>query len=715
MSKTLVIAEKPSVARDIAGVLGVQGNGNGCIEDADYVISWAIGHLVVDCAPEEQNPAWGGSWSLENLPMIPEGMKQKANDKTKAQYNILKKHLNSSEVGNVICATDAAREGVHIFDRIYKESGSTKPYKFLWASDMTSEGLRKAFANLLPASDKKGVSNAGWGRSAADWLVGMNFTRLYTIKCNDLVSIGRVQTPVLKMLVDRALEIKNFKTSNYWEIAGHFMAGNKDFNAQWYADPFKQGDERILEEETAQKIVARCSGKPGQVDFIESKPGQKKPPLPFDSTSIQREANKKFGFRAQQTLDLCQALYEIHKVLTYPRTDSRYISEELLGEIGKHFEAAAANYAALADLAVARVGEGNKFECVNNKKIADHHAIIPTSQAADKAKLSDDEWKIYDLATRRFLAAFLPSTKLENSTLWITVGEDRFKTSGKAFLDKGWLVAEPWRSSNDSILPKLSKGETVNIKAFQPEKKTTKPPSQHTENSLLGLMETAGKFVKNDELAEALKERGIGTPVTRPGIIERIVGRKYVDRIKKGNKESLIPTEKGIQVIQTVDALHPEMSSPELTGDWEKRLRDMENGEVSLEEFLSDIRNFVSKGIAKGKAGEVLYKGSGRGDRVEVGTCPICGKPVCENKKAFGCSGYPKCKFYIWKELCEGKISALAAKQLLTTGKTAKEIKFISPNTKKSFKARLKLMKNEEAENLEYKLEFVFKKSKKKK
>lgn len=703
MGKTLVIAEKPSVARDIAGVLGVQGGGNGCIENGEYIISWAIGHLVGISDPEIQDESWGGHWSLENLPMIPGSLKQEPGKKTLDQFRVLEKHLNSAEVDNVICATDAAREGVHIFQRIYTEAGSSKPYKYLWASDMTFEGLKKAFANLLPASDKEGVANAGFARSEADWLVGMNFTRLYTVKCNDLVSIGRVQTPVLKMLVDRALEIKNFKPSPFWNVAGHFMAGTQDFETTWYAEPYGQGDERISEESLALDVAARCSGKPGLVDSIESKPSKKKPPLPFDLTTIQKEANSKFGFTAKQTLALCQALYESHKVLTYPRTDSRYLSEELLGEIEKHFKAAAANYPELVDLASARVEEGQKFACVNNAKIADHHAIIPTGQAADKSKLSEDEWKIYDLATRRFLAAFLPPAQLENTTLWIAVEADRFKTTGKAFIDKGWMVAEPWRSSEDVILPKLAKGEAVNTRAIEPEKKMTKKPSQHTEASILAGMESAGKFVENEDLAETLKERGLGTPATRAEIIETILARGYAERQKK----SLVATEKGIRVIETVDALHPEMSSPELTGEWEKRLLDMEKGQVELEAFLGDIRRFVSEGVAQGKAGEVKYKGNGRGNRVEVGKCKICGKPTYENKKAYGCSGYPECKFAIWKEVCKGKISPTAAKDLLTKGKTSREIKFVSPKTGKPFKAKLQLTDGG-------KVEFLFSKRRKK-
>lgn len=690
--KTLIIAEKPSVARDIAGVLGVKGGGDGRIENGEYVISWAIGHLVVDCGPEEQNPEWGGSWKLETLPMIPEGMKQKPNDKTAPQFQVLKKLLTSKDVDNVICATDAAREGVHIFQRIYKEAGASKPYKYLWASDMTTEGLKKAFANLLPASAKEGVSDAGFGRSEADWLVGFNFTRFYTIKCNDLVSIGRVQTPVLKLVVDRTLEIANFKPSDFWTISGQFKAGGEDFLTTWYAEPYKQGDEKLLDESNAQAIAAKCEGKPATVDSVESKPSQKKPPLPFDLTTLQREANTKFGFSAQQTLTLAQALYETHKVLTYPRTDSRYLSEELLGEIGKHLKASAVNFPELAELAAERVESKKSFACINSAKVSDHHAIIPTSNAADKSKLSEDEWQIYDLVTRRFLAALLPPAQIEATTLWIALEGERFRATGQAFLDKGWMVAEPWRSSEDVILPKVVQGAPLDTMAVLVETKQTKAPAQHTEASLLQAMDTAGKIVKDEELAEALKDRGLGTPATRAGIIETIIARGFVERRKK----SIVATQKGVQVIQTVDALHPEMSSPELTGEWEKRLRLIEDGKDTLTAFLADIRRFVSEGVAKGKTGEVLYKGQGRGDRVEVGACPICGKPVCENKKAFGCSGYPDCKFAVWKTMCGGKVSAAAAKQLLEKKRTDKELTFKSQKTGKPFKARLELKEGEE-------------------
>ncbi|MBI9095276.1 MAG: DNA topoisomerase 3 [Sphaerochaeta sp.] len=688
MGKTLIIAEKPSVARDIAGVLGVKGGGDGAIENGEYVISWAIGHLVVDCGPEEQNPAWGGAWTLDNLPMVPDAMKQKPNEKTAPQFRVLQKFLTSKDVDKVICATDAAREGVHIFQRIYKEAGASKPYKYLWASDMTTEGLKKAFANLLPASAKEGVSDAGFGRNEADWLVGFNFTRLYTVKCNDLVSIGRVQTPVLKLLVDRTLEIANFKPSDFWTISAHFMAGGEDFSTTWFGEPYKQGDEKLLDESRAKAIAAMCQGKPGAVDFVESKPSQKKPPLPFDLTALQREANTKFGFSAQYTLTLAQALYEIHKGLTYPRTDSRYLSDELLGEIDKHLKAAAVNYADLAALASARVGSEKTFACVNSKKVSDHHAIIPTGTAADQSKLSEDEWKVYDLVTRRFLAAFLPPAQVEATTLWIVIEGERFKATGQAFQDKGWMVAEPWRSSEDTILPKVTKGDALDAKAVKVEKKQTKAPAQHTEASLLQAMQTAGKIVEDEELAETLKDRGLGTPATRAGIIETILARGFAERLKK----SLVATDKGIKVIQTVDALHPEMASPELTGEWERRLRLIEDGQETLDAFRADIRRFVSEGVAKGKTGEVLYKGEGkRGSRVEVGPCPICGKPVCENLKAFGCTGYPDCKFAVWKTVCGGKVSAAAAKQILTSKRTSKELTFKSQKTGKPFKARLQL------------------------
>jgi len=340
---------------------------------------------------------------------------------------------------------------------------------------------------------------------------------------------------------------------------------------------------------------------------------------------------------------------------------------------------------------------------VNNAKISDHHAIIPTGQAADRSKLSEQEWKIYDLAARRFLAAFLPPARLENTTLWVAVDADRFKTTGKAFLDAGWLVAEPWRSAEDKILPKLAKGDAVDVTGIEPEGKMTKAPAQYTEATILAAMETAGKIVEDEDLADALKERGLGTPATRAGIIETILARGYAERQKK----NLVATIKGIQVIQTVTALHPDLASPELTGEWEKRLRDMEAGQLARDSFMDAIRDFVARGVEKGKAGKVLYQGSGRGKREDLGPCPICGKSVHENKMAYGCSGYPDCKFYVWKEICKAKVSEAAIKQLLSKGKTGKELSMTSPKTGKKFKARLQLEGSE--------VKFLFSESKGKK
>jgi len=701
--KTLVIAEKPSVARDIARVLKANERRQGYIENGQYVITWAVGHLVSICNPEEQDSGWK-AWELENLPMLPtEGLKQKASEKTLDQFKVIDSLLKSSDVSDIICATDAAREGVHIFQRIYRESDCSKPYKYLWAADMTDEGLRRAFSNLLDAAAKQGVSEAGFARSEADWLVGMNMTRLYSVKCNELVSLGRVQTPVLKLIVDRTNEIKNFEPEPYWMVEGNF--GEEPFKATWFASPYESTNSKIDSKDEASAVLARCQGQTANVDSVDSKPGQSKPPLPFDLTTIQREANSKYGFSAQDTLSICQALYEKHKVLTYPRTDSRYLTEALFNDIEKHIKSAAANYGDLADMARARIQTEKSFPCVNDKKVTDHHAIIPTGNAAKKDELSDKEWKVYDMVTRRFLAAFLAPARFKSTTMWICINEDRFKTSGKVFVDSGWLVAEPWRSTEDKPLPDLAQGDPVDVNGVDLLEKKTKPPKQFTEASLLGAMETAGKQVEDEDLADALKERGLGTPATRAGIIETLIKRQYIERQKK----NLVATKKGLQIIETVDQLNPDLASPEMTGHWEKLLRDIEEGTYTYKDFMRRIHKFVSTNVDKGKQGTMSYKGSGLGSgkREVVGSCPLCGKDVAENKKSYGCTGYPDCKFGIWKEIAKGKISSAAAKQLLAKGQTSRETKFISKSGK-PFKACLKL-------DEEGKTTFVFQEHKAKK
>ncbi|MBG3877663.1 DNA topoisomerase 3, partial [Desulfovibrio oxamicus] len=691
MSKTLIIAEKPSVARELAPLVGATQRRAGFLEGPDHLVSWAVGHLVGIAEPEEQDPAWAGRWTLDQLPMLPPRFRLRVLPETADQFAVLRRLLTDERVTGVINATDAGREGELIFRRIYLMAECAKPVRRLWASDMTEEGLRKSLARLLPDAEKRNLGLASFARAEADWLVGMNYSRLFTVKTGGLVSVGRVQTPVLCLLTARRREIEQFVPQDFWTVEGMFTPVGKgraaqggvaasdasqgtspgatadaspdaspdtfpasdatppasdatdSFPAVWHRPP-ELRETRVDSEDEATAIAAACTGREGVVESVASKAGTQQPPLPFDLTTLQREANTRFGLSAKDTLAHAQALYETHKLITYPRTDSRHLTKELFAEILNHFRAIHHLYPDETMLAVARIKSGKiKFPCVDDRKVTDHHAIIPTARKGDPARLSQPERHIYEMICRRFIAAFCAEAKFATSTVTVKVGEHAFIARGKVFKEKGWLAVEPWRAAEDTPLPPLRKGAKLHTDDIRRVTRQTKAPAHYTDASLLAAMETAGKLVEDEELRQAMKERGLGTPATRAQVIETLLQRGYVGRHGK----RLIASDRGMQVAEVIEALLPDVASPELTGTWEKALKDMEAGTATYPQFMHGIRESVWNGVHRIKRvggrnlDRLLDAASERYARTPDGLCPLCGGEVRETPRGWACTGQP--------------------------------------------------------------------------
>uniref|UniRef100_B8DNH0 DNA topoisomerase n=1 Tax=Nitratidesulfovibrio vulgaris (strain DSM 19637 / Miyazaki F) TaxID=883 RepID=B8DNH0_NITV9 len=684
MSKTLIIAEKPSVARELAPLVGATQRRAGFLEGPDHLVSWAVGHLVGIAEPEEQDPAWAGRWTLDQLPMLPPRFRLRVLPETADQFAVLRRLLTDERVTGVINATDAGREGELIFRRIYLMAECAKPVRRLWASDMTEEGLRKSLARLLPDAEKRNLGLASFARAEADWLVGMNYSRLFTVRTGGLVSVGRVQTPVLCLLTARRREIEQFVPQDFWTVEGVFTPGGKgraaqggvaapdaspdatadaspagtqdtpapasdapdSFPAVWHRPP-ELRETRVDSEDEASAIANACTGREGVVESVASKAGSQQPPLPFDLTTLQREANTRFGLSAKDTLAHAQALYETHKLITYPRTDSRHLTKELFAEILNHFRAIHHLYPDETMLAVARIKSGKvKFPCVDDRKVTDHHAIIPTARKGDPARLSQPERQIYEMICRRFIAAFCAEARFATSTVTVKVGEHAFIARGKVFKEKGWLAVEPWRAAEDTPLPPLRKGARLHTDDIRRVTRQTKAPAHYTDASLLAAMETAGKLVEDEELRQAMKERGLGTPATRAQVIETLLQRGYVGRHGK----RLIASDRGMQVAEVIEALLPDVASPELTGTWEKALKDMEAGTATYPQFMHGIRESVWNGVHRIKRvggrnlDRLLDTASERYARTPDGLCPLCGGEVRETPRGWACTGQPPAK-----------------------------------------------------------------------
>jgi DNA topoisomerase-3 len=711
MAKTLVIAEKPSVGRDLVQVLpGAFDKHEGYLEGPDHVVTWAVGHLVQLADPDEYDDRFK-KWRMADLPIVPERFKLVVRDeRSKKQMNVVKRQLGRDDVQDVVNACDAGREGELIFAYLYEKSGSKKPVQRLWLNSMTSQAIRDAFGSLRPGTELASLEAAARSRSEADWIVGMNATRAATIRLRSsfdgAVSLGRVQTPTLAILARREQEIRDFKPEPYWIVDANFDPVDAP-PGRFYAGRFHAGaNPRIKSAEEAAAIVAGCEGQTGEITKLEKTERKERSPLLYDLTSLQRDANSRFGYSARRTLAAAQRLYEEHKALTYPRTSSRYLTRDMIAEIkpiaalvGEQREyAQASKYVLGLDvLPLARV--------VDDAKVSDHHAIIPTrAERHPVEKMNEDDRRIYDLAVRRFLAVFHPDAVFENTRVETTVagtagdaGGLVFRTRGKLMLVPGWRgvygeIGDSERSEDDEgreqQLPKLDQGEQATVKKVGSEQKETQPPRRYSEGALLAAMETAGRLVDEEELREAMKDSGIGTPATRAAIIERLLQVGYIER----DARALVVTEKGMNVIRLLGE-HP-LTSPGLTGDWESRLTKIETGEDSREAFMGDIVKFTEATV-----GELDTKLKDvRIPRANLGPCPVCSRDIVENRKGYSCWSRedPGCGFVIWKAKAGKQLPLAVARELIKTGRTEKPVTGFKGRSGKSFRARLALMQSEE-------------------
>ena len=588
MSKKLIVAEKPSVARDIARVLGVKGHGEGYMFGDDYLVTWAIGHLVSLSEPGETNPAWL-KWNMAQLPMLPESIPLKVLPKTKAQFATIKKLMRDKEVASLICATDSAREGELIFRYIYRMAGCTKPVERVWISSMTDAAIRQGFAELKPASAYDALYESARCRSEADWLVGMNASRAFSLRYDALLSVGRVQTPTLNLIVKRDLEIERFVPKDYWEIRADFG----DYEGLWVNPETKQT--RCDDEAKAQEIRRAVAGQEGRVTESVREHKKTPPPQLYDLTSLQREANRKLGFSADKTLKIAQALYETHKLVTYPRTDSRYLPDDMKPKIAATLKKLPAPYADFVNAPEMNLNMHWK-RFYDNAKISDHHALVPTDKAADLSRLSADERNLYDMIARRLIAAHYPFYEYESARVITRVGEHDFKSTGAMPLVEGWRALyrddKPEKGEDrEPPLPRLGEGDVRRVSRASVKACKTKPPAPHTDASILNLMENAGRDIEDEALREQMKSSGLGTPATRAAIIERLIQVGYARRRGK----TVVSTEKGRQLIAVVPE---QIASAVTTGKWEKFLSDMAGQQDETlraqksQRFMSGIRKF---------------------------------------------------------------------------------------------------------------------------
>jgi DNA topoisomerase III len=703
--KTLVIAEKPSVARDIVGALpGSFDEHKNFYESDDYVVTFAVGHLLELSDPEDYDPAWK-AWKLDTLPIIPTEFKVRPRDKKAAtQLNLIHKLLKRKDVDRVINACDAGREGELIFTHIYETAEVDKPVDRLWINSMTKQAIRDGFERLRPSDQVEPLRDAARSRSEADWLVGMNATRAATVRRGwgaGVVSLGRVQTPTLAMMVKREREIQAFTPEPYWLVHATF---DPRYHGLWFEDD----ETRLKDGQRADEIVEKVTGKTGRVESVERKEHSERAPLLYDLTSLQRDANRRYGFSARRTLSAAQSLYEGKKAITYPRTNSRYLSGDLVPQLKPTAEtlapipdyAAGARYVlGLDQLPLQRV--------VNDARVDDHHAIIPTDVPHDVSNFTPDERRIFDLVAKRFLAVFHPPARFARTTIVTEVEGERFRTRGKVTLEPGWrgvygLESDEAKQDEDAEgegeLPALEQGQEVKCVEAVSEAKETKPPPRYTEATLLSGMETAGKLVDDEELREAMKERGLGTPATRAEIIETLIRREYIERAGK----DLQPTPKGLSVVTMLEE-HP-ITSAELTGDWEKQLSDIEHGNGGRSEFMDGIAGFAKTTVEQIAN---LDDEKIKVERVELGLCPKCGAEtgeiIKENSRAYGCTSWksreePGCGFVIWKRVAGRTLTPEVARQLLQDGRTREVLSGFRSRAGKPFRARLILKEDGKVE-----------------
>jgi len=708
MSKALIIAEKPSVANDIARALGGFTKHDEYYESDDYVLSSAVGHLLEIAAPEEYDVK-RGKWSFANLPVIPPHFDLNPIAKSESRLKVLTKLMKRKDIDRLINACDAGREGELIFRLIAQHAKAKQPVQRLWLQSMTPAAIREGFANLRSDADMQPLADAARCRSEADWLVGINGTRAMTAFNSKgggffLTTVGRVQTPTLSIVVEREEKIRRFVPRDYWEVRAEFIAAKGLYEGRWFDPKFKrvendpeQRDSRLWSLPAAESIVAACRGKTGVVTE-ESKPSTQMSPLLFDLTSLQREANGRFGFSAKNTLGLAQALYEKHKVLTYPRTDSRALPEDYMSTVKDTMTMLkeSNNYLPFAKQVLDKGWVKPNKRIFDNSKISDHFAIIPTLQAPKS--LSEPEQKLYDLVVKRFLSVFFPAAEYLVTTRITEVSGHHFKTEGKVLVEPGWLqIYGREAAGEDGNLVPVQKDEKVDVEKVQAHGLVTKPPARYNEASLLSAMEGAGKLVEDEELRDAMAAKGLGTLATRAAIIEGLLGEKYM--VREGRE--LIPTAKAFQLMTLLRGLGvEELTAPELTGQWEHKLSQMERGNLHRDAFMQEIARMTQTIVKRAKEYD---SDTIPGDYATLETpCPNCGAQVKENYRRFACT---KCEFSISK-IPGGRQFEIPEVEELLREKTIGPLSGFRSKMGRPFSAILKLSLDDEIKN--YKLEFDF-------
>ena len=669
MGKKLIIAEKPSVASDIAKALGGFTKQGDWFESDDCVVSSAVGHLLELVLPESHDVK-KGKWSFANLPIIPPHFDLRPIERSEPRLNVLLRLIKRKDVDTLVNACDAGREGELIFRYIVQHAKTKKPIERLWLQSMTQTAIRDGFAKLRADSDMLALADAAKSRSEADWLVGINGTRAMTAFNSKeggfyLTTVGRVQTPTLAILVEREEKIRGFKPRDYWEVHARFGAKAGEYPGRWFDAGWKKQEdgekkaERLWEAARAEAIRAACEGKPGTVTE-ETKPATQMSPLLFDLTSLQREANGRFGFSAKNTLGLAQALYEKHKVLTYPRTDARALPEDYVPTVKQTLEMLKEGSYVMYAAEILKKGwvKPNK-RIFDNSKISDHFAIIPTLQAPKS--LSEPEQKLYDLVVRRFLAVFYPAAEHLQTTRITEVSGHKFKTEGRILKNPGWLAVygKATQEENEN-LPAVGPDEKVGTLDIQSVAIQTKPPARYSEATLLSAMEGAGKLLEDDELREAMSQKGLGTPATRAAVIEGLIREEYLHR----NGRELVPTPKAFSLLFALKHFEvSEITSPELTGDWEFKLKQMEQGKLKREEFMEHIESVTRDLVSRIKNGDIPDTAFS----TVAAPCPKCGGVIQENYRKFQCQA---CDFNIWKvtagrEWAPEEVAELIAKRTI--------------------------------------------------
>ncbi|AJQ57141.1 DNA topoisomerase III [Bacillus thuringiensis] len=623
MSKSVVIAEKPSVARDIARVLKCDKKGNGYLEGSKYIVTWALGHLVTLADPESYDVKYK-QWNLEDLPMLPERLKLTVIKQTGKQFNAVKSQLLRKDVNEIIVATDAGREGELVARWIIDKVKLNKPIKRLWISSVTDKAIKDGFANLKPGKAYDNLYASAVARSEADWYIGLNATRALTTRFNAQLNCGRVQTPTVAMIASREDEIKNFKAQTYYGIEAQTM---EKLKLTWQD---ANGNSRSFNKEKIDGIVKGLDKQHATVVEIDKKQKKSFSPGLYDLTELQRDANKKFGYSAKETLNIMQKLYEQHKVLTYPRTDSRYISSDIVETLPERLKACGVGeYRPLAHKVLQKPIKANK-SFVDDSKVSDHHAIIPTEGYVNFSAFTDKERKIYDLVVKRFLAVLFPAFEYEQLTLRTKVGSETFIARGKTILHAGWKEVYENRFEDDDVtddvkeqlLPHIEKGDTLTVKLIMQTSGQTKAPARFNEATLLSAMENPTKYMdtQNKQLADTLKSTGgLGTVATRADIIDKLFNSFLIE--KRGKDIHI--TSKGRQLL---DLVPEELKSPTLTGEWEQKLEAIAKGKLKKEVFISEMKNYTKEIVSEIKSSDKKYKH----DNISTKSCPDCGKPMLE-------------------------------------------------------------------------------------